>query len=80
MQKRARKDNTPLWTEGSTPRSARLYASMGFETIRVFKMGEGECDENGLPKKGGEGAPVSAMLWRPGSKGWAELGEELGVQ
>lgn len=74
MQKMARKDNVPLWTEGSTPKSARLYASLGFESIKIFRVGKGVCDENGLPQKGGEGAPVDAMIWRQGSKGWAEMG------
>lgn len=65
MQKRAEQDGAPLWTEASTPRSAKLYASLGFKAVETFMVGKGEADEKGHKKAGGEGVPVVAMIWRP---------------
>ncbi|PVH88973.1 hypothetical protein DL98DRAFT_508815 [Cadophora sp. DSE1049] len=69
----AQKDGLPIWIEGTTDNSARVYAKCGFELIERITVGQGVVDADGKVKKGGEGVVTRAMIWWP--KG--ENGEKL---
>ncbi|KAK0110444.1 hypothetical protein ONS96_002055 [Cadophora gregata f. sp. sojae] len=61
----AQKDCLPIWIEGTTDSSARVYAKCGFELVERITIGEGVVDANGKVKKGGEGVVTRGMIWWP---------------
>ncbi|KAL2074208.1 hypothetical protein VTL71DRAFT_7986 [Oculimacula yallundae] len=61
----AQKDGLPIWIEGTTDNSAKVYAKCGFELVERIKVGEGVVDADGKLKKGGEGVVTRGMIWWP---------------
>jgi len=64
-QELAGKDDKPLWLEGTTEYSMKLYAKLGFELVDEIVLGKGKVGADGLPKKDGEGVKIWGMVWWP---------------
>ncbi|KAH7360381.1 hypothetical protein BKA65DRAFT_492964 [Rhexocercosporidium sp. MPI-PUGE-AT-0058] len=69
----AQKDGLPIWIEGTTDNSARVYAKCGFELVERIRLGEGVVGADGRLKRGGEGVVTRAMIWWPTGKDGEKL-------
>ncbi|RMZ78835.1 hypothetical protein DV738_g3620, partial [Chaetothyriales sp. CBS 135597] len=59
---RAEQEGVPVWTEASTGASRAERERWGFRVAEEVAVGKGRVGANGLPKQGGEGVRVWAMI------------------
>jgi len=68
LQQQAAAEGWPIWLEATTPKSQKIYAKLGFETIEKIILGKGIVGPDGKRTKDGEGVSIWAMVWWPESK------------